>query len=395
MRQEATWSAVADCFSGGLSCLAAQASAAPTASSTPRRASHACAPRPASTATPECALPSIEPSPSSTPCLSSPRAHLGGPKPLEPEVTSDTAAQFYEVRSPTGETVIARRRLTTRSASASTISTSRQARRIQRARASSFRARTALRRRLRRRRGRDRRDELRQRRPGLRSRARRPDVRLRRGSPLRRRAGSASSSVASTSPTRSAGGRSTAAWCSVTTPFFVAARGLRRPRAARRPRPLSTPRFERDGVWRGDRDGLRPHALPVVPAERRRARVRRRARDARASHWVHGRLDYRRVNNTGDVERLAFASRLRGAGSYDGTRVSQERIGYAIRRHLANARRRQGRVRLRPLQRTLANVYASVDCVRYAEASPQRRLRLSTSRRSTPTRSATSSCRCR
>src|SRR5215472_17225264 len=32
---------------------------------------------------------------------------------LEPEVTSDTAAQFYDVRSPTGETVLPRRRLTT------------------------------------------------------------------------------------------------------------------------------------------------------------------------------------------------------------------------------------------------------------------------------------------
>ncbi len=29
------------------------------------------------------------------------------------EITSDTAAQFYDVRSPTGETVLARRRLTT------------------------------------------------------------------------------------------------------------------------------------------------------------------------------------------------------------------------------------------------------------------------------------------
>ena len=32
---------------------------------------------------------------------------------LEPEITADTAAQFYDVRSPTGETIIARRRLTT------------------------------------------------------------------------------------------------------------------------------------------------------------------------------------------------------------------------------------------------------------------------------------------
>jgi len=32
---------------------------------------------------------------------------------LDPELTSDTAAQFYEMRSPSGETVIARRRFMT------------------------------------------------------------------------------------------------------------------------------------------------------------------------------------------------------------------------------------------------------------------------------------------
>src|SRR5262245_34068975 len=34
-------------------------------------------------------------------------------KPVDAEITSDTAAQFYEMRSPTGETVISRRRLMT------------------------------------------------------------------------------------------------------------------------------------------------------------------------------------------------------------------------------------------------------------------------------------------
>ena len=32
---------------------------------------------------------------------------------IEPEITSDTAAQFYDTRSPTGETVVTQRRLTT------------------------------------------------------------------------------------------------------------------------------------------------------------------------------------------------------------------------------------------------------------------------------------------
>jgi hypothetical protein len=32
---------------------------------------------------------------------------------MDAEVTSDTAAQFYDVRSPTGETILSRRRLTT------------------------------------------------------------------------------------------------------------------------------------------------------------------------------------------------------------------------------------------------------------------------------------------
>lgn len=37
----------------------------------------------------------------------------GSARATDGEVTSDTAAQFYDVRSPTGETILARRRLTT------------------------------------------------------------------------------------------------------------------------------------------------------------------------------------------------------------------------------------------------------------------------------------------
>src|SRR4051812_15331500 len=42
-----------------------------------------------------------------------PPARASTSQPTDGEVTSDTTAQFYEMRSPTGQTIIARRRLTT------------------------------------------------------------------------------------------------------------------------------------------------------------------------------------------------------------------------------------------------------------------------------------------
>ena len=46
--------------------------------------------------------------------------------------------------------------------------------------------------------------------------------------------------------------------------------------------------------------------------------------------WIHGRLTYRRVYNTGSSNVSEFASGLLPPAVYTGSRISSERLGYAI-----------------------------------------------------------------
>jgi hypothetical protein len=244
---------------------------------------------------------------------------------LEPEVTSETAAQFYEMRSPTGETVIARRRLmTTLGVSVYDL--------YDKAEDPSG--------------------------PNLSFRAR-----LRYDADYGGSAGETeAANFGSLVPGFSRGpvdlmygyvegrrflkgwlgfkvGRQyvtdALGWWSfdggevrVTSPFFLAAE-LYGGFEVRGGLPLSTPRFERDGVWRGDRQGYDPTLYPsfqpssVAPAFGA-------ALESTGITWLHGRLSYRRVYNTGGSNLSQFPSGLTTPGIYEGSRISQERIGYAV-----------------------------------------------------------------
>ena len=115
----------------------------------------------------------------------------------------------------------------------------------------------------------------------------------------------------------------------VTTPFFVAAEvygGME----VRGGLPLSGPigRYERDGVWRGDRDGFAPTAYSsfqqsaIAPAYGV-------ALETAGVTWLHGRLAYRRVLSTGAAD-IALFDATGTPAVYDATRVSQERLGYSV-----------------------------------------------------------------
>ena len=115
---------------------------------------------------------------------------------------------------------------------------------------------------------------------------------------------------------------------SVTTPYFVKAEiygGLEQ----RGGMPLSTSRFEADGIWRGDRPnyppGLYPeyHQATVAPAIGA-------AIESTGVTWIHGRLTYRRVYNTGESDVTLFQSGLYAPAAYNGTRISSDRLGYAM-----------------------------------------------------------------
>jgi hypothetical protein len=90
--------------------------------------------------------------------------------------------------------------------------------------------------------------------------------------------------------------------------------------------PFSTPRFERDGVWRGMRDELRlgqwnsliePAAAPALGANV----------EANGLDWLSAKVSYRKVYNTGDAAGNPFST---GALLGLGTRTSQERIAATL-----------------------------------------------------------------
>jgi hypothetical protein len=94
--------------------------------------------------------------------------------------------------------------------------------------------------------------------------------------------------------------------------------------------PLSTSRFEADGVWRGDRTNFDGSAYPdfqpsaIAPA----IGV---ALETTGVSWIHGRLSYRRVYDTGSSNVTEFASGLYTPAQYGGgIRTSSDRLGYAV-----------------------------------------------------------------
>ncbi len=120
---------------------------------------------------------------------------------------------------------------------------------------------------------------------------------------------------------------------SATTPFYVKAEaygGLEE----RSGLALSTPRFEAEGVWRGNRSGFDDNLYPQFqPA--RIAPAFGVALESTGFTWIHGRLTYRHVWNEGASNVSEFASGIYPAEIYDKARTSTERLGYAIDASLA------------------------------------------------------------
>jgi hypothetical protein len=122
----------------------------------------------------------------------------------------------------------------------------------------------------------------------------------------------------------------------VTTPYYVQAEvygGLEQ----RGGLPLSSPRYEQQGIWRGSHSGFGLGAgLPSVtdyPAYQyaEPAPAYGFALESNGPTWIHGRFSYRHVYNTGTSVVSMFPDPS-GSGyrTISGTRTSQEKLGYAI-----------------------------------------------------------------
>jgi hypothetical protein len=124
---------------------------------------------------------------------------------------------------------------------------------------------------------------------------------------------------------------------SVATPFFVKAEvygGLEQ----RGGMPLSTSRFQGDGVWVGDRSGfpagsqsLYPQFQPVAAGPAFGAAI-----ESTGVTWIHGRLTYRRVYNTGGSNVTEYTPALTTPATYEGWRISSEKLGYAMDANLSS-----------------------------------------------------------
>jgi hypothetical protein len=114
----------------------------------------------------------------------------------------------------------------------------------------------------------------------------------------------------------------------VATPFFVQVEGYGG-LEQRGGLPLSTSRYESDGIWRGSRSGFDPLLYPQFqPADV--APAFGVALDSAGPTWIHGRVVYRRVYNTGSVGTSDFASGLYAPTLLDAARISSDRLGYAL-----------------------------------------------------------------
>jgi hypothetical protein len=127
----------------------------------------------------------------------------------------------------------------------------------------------------------------------------------------------------------------------ITTPYFLQAEvygGFEQ----RGGLPLSTPRFEQQGVWRGTHADFGNAEGQPSPADypsyqfAEPAPAFGFALESNGPSWVHGRFTYRRVYDTGESITQQFPDPAPGStttGGYktiDGTRISSDRLGYAL-----------------------------------------------------------------
>ena len=120
---------------------------------------------------------------------------------------------------------------------------------------------------------------------------------------------------------------------SLTTPFYVKAEvygGLEQ----RGGLPLSTSRFESQGVWRGRDGGLSDaNARTNYPSYQFAAQAPAFgvALESTGFNYLHGRFDYRRVYNLGEAFTNQYPAPADGGfEKVDGLRVSSDRLGYAL-----------------------------------------------------------------
>ncbi|HEY1693481.1 MAG TPA: hypothetical protein VGG39_15040 [Polyangiaceae bacterium] len=146
---------------------------------------------------------------------------------------------------------------------------------------------------------------------------------------------------------------------SATTPYFLKAEvygGFEQ----RGGMPLSTSRYETDGVWRGDRSGFDPSTAPAFQPAALAPAVGV-ALESTGVTWLHGRLTYRRVYDTGASNLTEFASGTYAPAQYTGGRISSEKVGYSVDANAPNLGGVKAGIVYDVYDTEVSNIYATVD----------------------------------
>jgi hypothetical protein len=146
----------------------------------------------------------------------------------------------------------------------------------------------------------------------------------------------------------------------VTTPIFVRAEAF----AGFEQRgglPLSTPRWEADGVYRGDRSDLDFNQWPSFLEQRKLAPAYGFALESAGTHWLASRLAYRKVISRDTVLVSPFADAGGGFTTVGGARVASERLAYAVRANESRVGAVSGHVVYDLYRQTISEYLASLD----------------------------------
>jgi hypothetical protein len=127
--------------------------------------------------------------------------------------------------------------------------------------------------------------------------------------------------------------------------------------------PLSTNRWESQGVWRGygaDIEDNREEYPSFQTAAM--APAFGVAAESLGPNWIHGRFSYRRVYNTGSVFSGQFPT-VGGQGyeQVDGLRISSDRLGYALSLFLSDVGGVRGGFAYDLYNEVIAKAYGSID----------------------------------
>jgi hypothetical protein len=122
----------------------------------------------------------------------------------------------------------------------------------------------------------------------------------------------------------------------------------------------SAGRWEADGVWRGDRSGMDPTAYPSFQQDDVAPAIGL-ALETTGVSWLHARLTYRRVYNTGDSIITQYQNGDFSPVTYSGTRISSEKLGYAANVSFPKVGGASGGVVYDLYANTTSNIWATAD----------------------------------